>query len=106
MKVHLTLKSANAKVGPIPVSTSEPSSCPDSCPLKAGGCYAKGGPLALHWRNVPNRGMEWNDFCQSIAKLPEGQIWRHNQAGDLPHVNGVISAEEVEFLVASNTGLS
>ena len=47
--VHLTLKSRNAKVGPIPVSTSSAATCRDMCPLKAKGCYATfSRPLNLH----------------------------------------------------------
>lgn len=43
MRVHLTLKSANAKTGPIPVSTTERDSCPATCGMRsgrgsAGGC--------------------------------------------------------------------
>jgi len=48
------------------------------------GCYADSGPLALHWNKIPYRGMPWEDFCEAIAALPAGTLWRHNQAGDLP----------------------
>lgn len=106
--VHLTKVSSNKKTGPIPVSTSQESTCPTSCPLFGGGCYAKAGPLALHWKKVSagERGMAWNDFCDTIAKLPKRQLWRHNQAGDLPHTNGVINADEVSALVKANKGKS
>jgi hypothetical protein len=52
----------------------------------ASACYAASGPLALHWAKVTAgaRGTDWPTFTQSIANLPEGQLWRHNQAGDLP----------------------
>ncbi|MEY4341197.1 MAG: hypothetical protein RL541_701, partial [Pseudomonadota bacterium] len=53
MQVHLTLKSANVKTGPIPVSTTERASCPDDCSMKK-ECYAASGPLALHWAAVSN----------------------------------------------------
>lgn len=84
--VHLTLKSENRKTGPIPVSTSTAAWCPDTCPLKAAGCYAESGKLSLHWQAVTNgeRGTDWRTFCAQIASLPDGQLWRHNQAGDLP----------------------
>jgi hypothetical protein len=106
MQVHLTLKSANAKVGKIPVSTTTAASCPDACPLKSAGCYAKSGPLALHWRAVTeqNRGMEWSEFTSAIAALPEGTFWRHNQAGDLPGLNNAIDTVAMVGLVAANTG--
>jgi hypothetical protein len=66
MNVRLTPISYNKKTGPIPVSTSDALTCPDSCPLKTGGCYAKGGPLALVWRNVEKLGTNWDDFCAKI----------------------------------------
>jgi hypothetical protein len=106
-RVHLTLKSRNEKVGPIPVSTTEAKTCPVSCPFKKNGCYADGGPLALFWGKVSrgDAGVSWGDFCQQIQDLPEGQLWRHNQAGDLPTADGrLIDAFAVEELVKANQG--
>jgi hypothetical protein len=91
MKFHLTLKSSNVKTGAIPVSTSSAETCPPTCPFNnSQGCYAGSGPLALHWKAVTNgaRGDSYNDFLDKIEALPGGQLWRHNQAGDLPG-NGV-----------------
>lgn len=86
MHVSLTLKSGNRKVGPIPVSTTEEDSCPSSCPLRGTDCYARFGPLGMHWRKIgPNgRGSQWALFCNAIKRFATGQLWRHNQAGDLP----------------------
>jgi hypothetical protein len=105
MQVHLTLKSANVKTGPIPVSTTEQASCPDDCTMKK-ECYAKSGPLALHWAAVSNgtRGTDWGQFAATIAALPDGQLWRHNQAGDLPQADGSIDAVKLGQLVAANAG--
>ena len=92
MKFHLTLRSSNTKTGPIPVSTSPEETCPPSCPLKGKGCYADGGPLRIHWNKVSSgeRGVEYTDFCNEIKALPPGQLWRHNQCGDLCSVaNGI-----------------
>lgn len=104
--VHLTPKSSNAKTGPIPVSTTEANSCPPSCPLRDKGCYAKGGPLGLHWSAVSRRerGMSWKDFCATIAALPEGTLWRHNQSGDLPGEGEEIDAAELFSLTIANEG--
>lgn len=104
--VHLTIKSSNKKTGPIPVSTTSALSCPDSCPLKKNGCYADGGPLALHWRAVTEgeRGMQWGEFCDAIDALPAGQLWRHNQAGDLPGLNESINPDALRMLTRANTG--
>lgn len=86
MWVHLTTKSANSKVGPIPVSTTENSSCPKECSLKDKDCYARFGNLGRHWLKVSDhkRGDNWFAFCERIKKFPVGQLFRHNQAGDLP----------------------
>lgn len=109
MQVHLTKVSSNRKTGPIPVSTTEMSSCPTGCEFNSansGGCYANGGPLLLHWKKVSDgeRGMGWDAFCETIAKLPKKQMWRHNQAGDLPHANEYIDSDMVMALVKANKG--
>jgi hypothetical protein len=91
MNFHLTLKSSNVKTGAIPVSTSSAETCPPTCPFNnSQGCYAGSGPLALHWKKVTDgaRGDHFADFLDKIQALPHGQLWRHNQAGDLPG-NGV-----------------
>lgn len=104
---HLTLKSKNEKTGPIPVSTTSVNTCSDACPFKASGCYASaGGPLALHWKKVSDgsRGGSLEDLCASIAKLPEGTLWRHNQAGDLPGDGHMIDQFALAMLVNANRG--
>lgn len=103
--VHLTLKSTNAKTGPMPVSTTGRDSCPATCSLRKNGCYADSGPLALHWDKVTRgeRGMSWVSFCETIESLPNGTTWRHNQAGDLPHSNGNIDTKALSQLVSANS---
>jgi hypothetical protein len=104
--VHLTPKSNNAKTGPIPVSTTEARTCPPSCPWREKVCYAKHGPLGLHWRAVSERkrGMAWAEFCETVRAFPEGTLWRHNQSGDLPGEGESIDAEELSALVSANQG--
>jgi hypothetical protein len=106
---HMTLKSRNAKTGPIPVSTTGAESCPTSCPFNnnnAGGCYAAGGPLAIHWRKVSEKraGESFNRFLEKVAALPQGQLWRHNQAGDLQGKGNRINAASLRDLVKANRG--
>lgn len=103
---HLSRVSSNVKTGPIPVSTSSAETCPPSCPFKSQGCYAKSGPLALHWRKITdgNRGLNWADFCSAIGGLPRGSLWRHNQAGDLPGMGEEIDASALAQLVDANKG--
>jgi hypothetical protein len=104
-QVHLTPRSANAKTGPIPVSTTSRATCPIDCAMRA-GCYASGGPLAIHWSAVTagQRGTDWDSFCQSIASLPGGQVWRHNQAGDLPGDGSTVDPVALGKLVRANLG--
>ena len=105
MQVHLTLKSANAKTGPIPVSTTAKQSCPTDCAMRD-ACYASTGPLALHWSAISNgtRGTDWIEFTRAIAALPDGQLWRHNQAGDLPGDGTTVDPVRLGQLVAANIG--
>ena len=86
MFVSLTMKSKNVKTGEIPVSTTESASCPHTCPMRETDCYARFGPLGMHWRKVGEgmRGDNWTGFCRRVMRFDVGQLWRHNQAGDLP----------------------
>lgn len=105
MKYHLTHKSSNVKTGKIPVSTTSKDSCPKTCAFYNKGCYAKSGPLAIHFRKVgESRGYSQDEFLSQIEKLPQGQFWRHNQAGDLPHTNGEIDSKFLGSLTNANMG--
>ena len=107
MRVHITKKSSNKKTGPMPVTTSERSSCPSDCPFKGDACYAESGfHLKMHWDKVSSgeRGTDWNGLCNYIQSLPNNQIWRHNQAGDMPHVLGMLNDKLIDQLVTANTG--
>ena len=103
---HLTRISSNAKTGPIPVSTSSSETCPPSCPFRMKGCYAKSGPLALHWKLITEggRGLDFDSFCEEIQRLPRNQLWRHNQAGDLAGAGEYIDASALAQLTKANNG--
>jgi hypothetical protein len=106
-RYHVTPRSANVKTGPIVVTTSSAVTCPPACPFSR-TCYAKGGPLALHWRAVTKgeRGAPWaaflDDLSKALDKAPRGQVWRHNQAGDLPGLGDKIDREALAQLIATN----
>lgn len=104
--VHITMKSRNAKTGPIPVSTTTFDTCPDACPLRANGCYAEHGPLGMHWRKVTEgkTGQSWESFCDVVASMPADTLWRHNQSGDLPGNRIAIDSEALASLVKANAG--
>lgn len=114
--VMFTLRSRNSKTGSIPVSTTSMESCPPACPLQAAGCYAMNGKLGMIWRALsatrPGRSfrngaakvrtLNWSQFVREVRALPAGQLWRHDQAGDLPGVGNAIDREALGKLVAAN----
>jgi hypothetical protein len=106
MKFGLTRKSSNRKTGPIPVSISPKSTCPVACPWRDKGCYADGGPLAIHWNAVSQdkRGDTWEAFLGKIKQLPLEELYRHNQAGDLRGDGKRIDRPSLIELVAANKG--
>lgn len=106
MRVHLTRVSSNSKTGPIPVSTTSRDTCPDACPFKGAGCYAESGKLAIHWNKVNSgeRGLPWQAFLDAVRHFPRGQLWRHNQAGDLPGQGDAIDSTQLCELVRANRG--
>ena len=105
-QIHLTPKSNNRKVGKIPVSTTSADTCPDDCPFKGNGCYAYGYPLKGHWDKVTDRqrGDTFQVFLGKVSAMPDGQLWRHNQAGDLPGSNGKLDADACVDLCLANAG--
>jgi hypothetical protein len=50
------------------------------------------------------RGVPWESFLDEIRRLPKGQLWRHNQAGDLPGQHDAIDAAALRDLVKANRG--
>jgi len=100
--VALTPISSNRKTGAMPVSYSTKEWCPDTCPLKDAGCYAKHGHTGIHWRKVTagERGTDWDTFVSKVRHLPKGGIWRHNVAGDLP----IFDHGMIRQLIKANTG--
>ena len=104
MAYQLTKQSENKKTGPMPVSISEASTCPSTCPLLNAGCYAQQGPLSWHWRKVSDgrRGDSFANLTKTIAELPDGQVWRHNQAGDLPGPDTTVDPMALQQLVDVN----
>lgn len=98
--------SGNSCTGVMPVTTTGMRSCPETCPPRD-GCYAKSGPIYLEWRKLGTAarpGVSWGEFCSTVEHWNAVRIWRHNQAGDLPHVNGTIDRELVEELAWSSRG--
>jgi hypothetical protein len=89
----------------MPVTTSEESTCPTTCPFYGGGCYAKSGfHLRTHWQKVSKgeRGTDWQGLTDFVRSLKPKQIFRHNQAGDMPHMDGLMRLDLLKSLVDAN----
>lgn len=97
-------KSSNQKTGPIPVTYSPRSTCPQSCPQYRGSCYAEGFYTAMQWDRVEPEGISWAKLCKAIAALPDGTLWRHNVAGDLPGEGEKVDSKALSALVRANAG--
>lgn len=105
LRVKLNVISGNTKTGEIPVSMTSSPTCPTSCAHRGGACYAERHFVGMHWRRLSaGQGMTWDDFCDAIAKLPDGQAWRHNEAGDLPGEGDEIDVPKLRQLVEANRG--
>ena len=104
MKYHFIRESGNRKTGPIPVTYSERGTCPPSCPHYRADCYAEDFYTRLSWDKVPQRGGDLAALCASVAALPEGQLWRHNVAGDLPGQGETVDAVALGEIVRANIG--
>lgn len=60
----------------------------------------------MHWGKVTSgeRGTGWDGFLEQIRGIQPGQLWRHNQAGDLPGEGDAIDREMLEGLTEANAG--
>ncbi|MEM8576019.1 MAG: hypothetical protein AAGF48_15525 [Pseudomonadota bacterium] len=124
-KYLITPKSHNRILGPIMVTTSPRRTCPLACPLrktgssgKAGACYAEHGFLGgFIWTKLDAlqvgqsfkagrvRVYAFEELLAAIRALPEGTLWRHNQAGDLASDDQeTIDAKNLAAIVAANKG--
>lgn len=118
LSVLFTRRSSNIKTGPIAVTTTSNESCPLDCVFKGSGCYAEQGPLGGLWRAMSAVGagetfqngrntlrtLSWEQMCERVMALDDGEMWRMNQAGDLPRIGGKIDRDRLALLVKANTG--
>jgi hypothetical protein len=125
-KFLITFKSGNRITGPIMITTSPRSSCPTACPFRkdgdspeAGVCYAEHGHLGHYiWngldRTPPGKKISnripvysFDDLLKVVRDQPDGTLWRHNQAGDLPSFDRItIDRARLKRLTAANRGRS
>ena len=95
LKIILFPRSSNAKTGNIIQSYSSRATCPEKCPLKAGGCYAEGYYTRKLWDRCdnPEDPRHVANYDQLRLALLEATIqhiksspivlFRHNVAGDV-----------------------
>jgi len=103
--VHWVAQTSDKKTGKIVVSYSPESTCPDSCSLKNGGCYAWG----LFYLKKLSRDIE-SGFtkARTLKEALEGRrkdckVVRHRVAGD---VVGDVSGTIEECLMVEQEGLT
>lgn len=104
-RVLFMQRSQNRKTGPIPVSISERGTCPTSCSLYDAGCYASYGKLGSHWKErgtSASHWLPWVEFLDRVRTLPEHQLWRHNEAGDLAGTGNFLDWSKLFELVEAN----
>ena len=104
MKYHFIQSSKNSKTGPIPQTYTSRESCPPSCPQYRSSCYAEDYYTAMNWNKVNQRGTDLEGLIKAINRLPKGQLWRHNVAGDLPGDGETIDAYALGQIVKANRG--
>jgi len=121
-KFLVTKRSGNPKTGSMMVTTSPRKTCPKVCPFRKdmgnGACYAEQGMLGgFLWTKLDQLPLGGSfqkgqikirskaELLKSIRALPEGTVWRHNQAGDFPTTDQkTINETAVRSLVNANRG--
>ncbi|MFY7897676.1 MAG: DUF7227 family protein [Candidatus Planktophila sp.] len=106
-RVTITKVSGNTKTGPITTTRTERETCPKTCPFYSSGCYATLGRERMQWDrlNRNETGVNWDEFVSQIRRIvPNGVLWRHNTAGDLPHNEGNIDYLKLKQLINANKG--
>lgn len=82
---QLRQTTCNRKLGDMATVTLSRSTCPPSCPLRGGGCYAESGPLRLHWDAVSDgrRGSEgWSELGTALVAWSKANPRRMIRIGD------------------------
>lgn len=118
-KYIIARRSENKKTGPMLVTTSPRYTCPSTCSFKDGLCYAERGFLGAFTWNALDRSSVGKvyrngvaieslaDLALAIRTLPDGAMWRHNQAGDLmPDLNDrrLICTSTLDIICSANVG--
>jgi len=112
-RVAFTPRSEDPSLGPIPQSRTFYVPRFDLTQTLAEQYDQASGPLSRalllkrHLRLLAAEpGLSWEEFCEEVAMLPPGQVWRHNVQGDLPGdpLCFELEAEPLEQLIRANRG--
>ena len=103
--VHWVSSSKDPKTGNVPVSYSPKDSCPDSCSLKEGGCYAWGlFYLNILGNKIKNKKFPLKPLRTALKeRRADARIVRHRVAGD---VVGDVEGTVQECLEVEQAGLT
>jgi len=103
-KVHWVSSSSDKKIGKVLASYSTKDSCPDSCTLKSGGCYAWGlFYLNILSSKIDSGRIKRKSFSEALKeKNSAAKIARHRVAGD---VVGDVSETLAECEQVEKSGL-
>lgn len=104
MLVRIVDSSKSMKLGGIPATITTANTCPPSCGLYGKGCYAEFHLTRVWWRQAQVDGVPWKAFVRWVRELPEGTLWRHNLAGDLPGIGEELDEQKFATLVLANSG--
>jgi hypothetical protein len=83
-KLHWVSKSSDKKIGKVLASYSPKETCPDSCTLKQGGCYAWGLFYLRKLGKDVQSGLRSKTLKEAFLKRDKSsKIVRHRVAGDI-----------------------
>lgn len=102
--VHWVSESSDKKTGPVVASYSTKNSCPDSCSLKTGGCYAWGlFYLSVLSKKIEDGRIKIKTLSEALAdRKSKVKIVRHRIAGD---VVGDVDSTVEECKIVEKSGL-
>lgn len=107
-KVHWISASKDKKIGEVLASYSPKNTCPDSCTLKEGGCYAWGlFYLNILSNKIQEGRIKLKTLSQALSERKANvKIVRHRVAGDIVGDvdNTYMECEEVERAGLTNIG--
>lgn len=105
VKIWLVEKSGNTKTGIMSVTYTTDNTCPERCPLKNNGCYAKNFPCCMQWKKAYSKGVTPDQLKNVVENSNATEIIRHNVAGDIAKENtNEINESLVKNLVAAYKG--